>query len=561
MDQIWSPAMDKTTRLWLASAVSALAFHALIQHFELIELLVWQMLAAFSALGLAIFYADVQVFHTPPSDAAKNLAISATSFALTLTTSILIYRAFFHRLRKFPGPFAARLTKLWSVYNSSKNLQYHFVLDDVHKKYGDVVRTGPRELSVARASALPQITTCRKSIFYAQNDWRQKNHGMVETRDLDDHRRRRRPWEMALTLKEIARYDAAMQDTIGLFLDQIACERGQRVNVTDWIAMLAYDLMGVIGFGEDFGSLKNAKESPAIAALRSAMRALGVLFPVPWLINTLSRIPGADGGLQPFAKYCANLVDEKRKNARAEGSEQPKDIISWLIRAFEEGGPSGAPSKVALDEDTRTLVIAGADTTYGTLVNAFYYLASNPAIYAKLQAEVDAACPDGEDSFSHERVKNIPLLDAIINETLRLKPPVPHGQPRVTPPSGLQIDDDLSIPGDVHVFMPQWVIQRDERYYERPHEFIPERWIVGGEKAGMIKDRTAFFPFQIGTFYCVGKSLAYWEMRSVLARLALRYSIRFASAQDGKDFDSKILDTVTLSPPPLGMCFRARKGR
>lgn len=64
-----------------------------------------------------------------------------------------------------------------------------------------------------------------------------------------------------------------------------------------------------------------------------------------------------------------------------------------------------------------------------------------------------------------------------------------------------------------------------------------------------------------GTFYCVGKSLAYWEMRSVLARLALRYSIRFASAQDGKDFDSKILDTVTLSPPPLGMCFRARKGR
>lgn len=142
MDQIWSPAMDKTTRLWLASAVSALAFHALIQHFELIELLVWQMLAAFSALGLAIFYADVQVFHTPPSGAAKNLAISATSFALTLTTSILIYRAFFHRLRKFPGPFAARLTKLWSVYNSSKNLQYHFVLDDVHKKYGDVVRTG-----------------------------------------------------------------------------------------------------------------------------------------------------------------------------------------------------------------------------------------------------------------------------------------------------------------------------------------------------------------------------------------------------------------------------------
>lgn len=75
---------------------------------------------------------------------------------------------------------------------SNRRVGYHFNAE---------TPAGPRELSVARASALLQITTCRKSIFYAQNDWRQKNHGMVETRDLDDHRRRRRPWEMALTLK------------------------------------------------------------------------------------------------------------------------------------------------------------------------------------------------------------------------------------------------------------------------------------------------------------------------------------------------------------------------
>lgn len=144
------------------------------------------------------------------------------------------------------------------------------------------------------------------------------------------------------------------------------------------------------------------------------------------------------------------------------------------------------------------LTVFVRDTTYGALTSALFHLAANPAIYAKLQAEVDSVCPGGEASFSHEKVKNLPLLDGVINETLRLKPPVPNGTPRITPPEGLHIDDDLYIPGNVHVVMPPWVMHRDERYFEKPLEFIPERWILGGEKAGMIKDRNAFFPFQIG---------------------------------------------------------------
>ncbi|EKG18424.1 Cytochrome P450 [Macrophomina phaseolina MS6] len=501
MDQNWPQLQETTIRLWIASAASALAFHLLIQNFELLELLVWQALGVATAVGAGAFYIDLQVLRSTPSDAAKHLAVSAMSFSLTLTASIIIYRAFFHRLRRFPGPFAAKLSKLWSVYQSSKDFKYNLLLEDLHKKYGDVVRTGPRELSVARASALPQVTSCRKTIFYAHTDWKQARLGMLETRDLEDHRKRRRPWEMALGMKEIAGYDRDIQSAIGLFLDQIACEPGQRINITDWSAMLAYDLMGVVGFGKDFGSIRSGKQSPAIDALRSAMRALGVLFPVPWLINILGHIPGAEGGLQPFAQYCRDVVAEKRKACCCKMSVvRPKDVISWLIRAFEEGGPSGAPTKEALDEDARALVIAGAETTYVTLVNAFYYLAAHPSVYANLQREVDAACPGGEASFTHDRVKNLPLLDAVINETLRLKPPVPLGQPRLTPPEGLRIDDDLFIPGDVHVSMPQWVIQRDERSYERPEEFVPERWVAGGEKAGMIKDRAAFFPFQIGEY-------------------------------------------------------------
>ncbi|GME35797.1 Cytochrome P450 [Neofusicoccum parvum] len=545
---------------WLVSAVAALAFHAAIQPFELLDVLLWQISGVFGVSAIAIFCVDVQFLHSSPSHAAWNLAVSATSFATTLAASILIYRAFFHRLRKLPGPPVAKLTKFWSVYHSSKAFQYRLKLEELHKEYGDVVRTGPREVSIARVSALPQVASFRKTMLYQQTDWKQERIGMLATRDFEDHRRRRRPWEMAVTMKELTKYDAEMQRTIGLFLDQISCERGQRINITDRIAWLTYDLMGVIGFGKDFGNLRSAKESPAIKGLRTAMASMGILFPVPWLTNVLSHMPGlGDVYWGPFVQYCRQLVEEKQQAFQADKSEAPKDIISWLIRAFEEGSPNGAPTPEALHEDTRSLVIAGADTTYSALVNAFYYLALNPPIYAKLQADVDGLFPDGDASYSHDKAKDIPLLDGIINETLRLKPPIPNGAPRMTPPDGFRIDDDLYIPGNVDVWMPQWVIQRDERYFERPLEFIPERWIAGHEKAGMVKDRTAFFPFQIGTYYCVGKQLAMWEMRSVLARLALRYNIRFASAADGKDFDEKLLDTWTMAPPPLGMCFRARK--
>lgn len=66
---------------------------------------------------------------------------------------------------------------------------------------------------------------------------------------------------------------------------------------------------------------------------------------------------------------------------------------------------------------------------------------------------------------------------------------------RVTPPQGLQIDE-VWIPGDTIVVIPQWVIHRDERYFLRALEFLPERWLA--EKGRLIKDERAFFPFQIG---------------------------------------------------------------
>lgn len=118
-----------------------------------------------------------------------------------------------------------------------------------------------------------------------------------------------------------------------------------------------------------------------------------------------------------------------------------------------------------------------------------YYLATHPAVYAKLQKEVDEAYG------VHDIAQPLPYLEAVINETLRLKPVVPSGQMRVTPPEGLFIDE-VFIPGNTIVVVPQYLLQRDARNFSRPLEFIPERWLEKDQ--GMVFDDRAFFPFTIG---------------------------------------------------------------
>lgn len=160
-----------STSTWVTSALLGVAFHAFTQMWEL-DLLVPQTLGGLSAAALAAFYVDVQVFHSAVADAATNLAIAAFGFVLSLTASTFIYRVFFHRLRKFPGPFAAKTTKLYSIY-LSRNLQYHFEIEKLHKKYGDVVRTGKFEphplLNVGEAYTSRSARVIRCADFAAES--------------------------------------------------------------------------------------------------------------------------------------------------------------------------------------------------------------------------------------------------------------------------------------------------------------------------------------------------------------------------------------------------------
>ncbi|EKG20870.1 Glycosyl hydrolase 92 [Macrophomina phaseolina MS6] len=456
------------------------------------------------------------------------------------------------------------------------------------------------------------MAACRKSTLYQLSDWSNDRLGLIETRDIEDHRLRRKPWEMALSNKAIGAYDGRMQETIGTFLSILSQSSDKPINVTELMAYLSYDLMGVVGFGKDFGQLAGGGvEHWAVKALRAQQLFFGLLKPIPWLVNAAARIPGADRAVAPFVEYLlardrrqgniwtlevlkvaeqvsrqvmgesgvwvdalTNLILQTLQAEKSDTSS-PTDILSWILHEYEAGTPHAPRTQAALDEDGRTIVVAGADTTSNTLSNVFYYLAHHPDTYARLQTQLTALFPGGATTFTYARLSahhaaTAPLLDAIIHETTRLKPAVPSGTPRVTPPSGLRIrlsgaDDDLFIPPDTDVYVPPYVIQRDARYFPNPTDFIPERWlpVEQGGRPELVADRNAMFPFQVGQYACAGKGLAMWEMRSVLARVALAYDVSFAEgdAVKGKDFDEGMKDTFTMTLGPLWLVFRERGKR
>ena len=93
------------------------------------------------ALFSTLLYVEVVVKNEEVSDGAKEAVKIFTVYILSLLTSIAIYRKFFHRLRHFPGPSMASITKLWQT-TKTLDSQNHILLDNLYEKYGDFVRTG-----------------------------------------------------------------------------------------------------------------------------------------------------------------------------------------------------------------------------------------------------------------------------------------------------------------------------------------------------------------------------------------------------------------------------------
>lgn len=200
----------------LAALLLGVLFHISIpiRHAEFEEIML-----PFVGVACATFGGVLSLFATVGElsiiEALVQTATITVFFNAGLLLSIGIYRLFFHRLRHFPGPFAAKLTKFHAVYRSAKHTQLHREREELHKQYGDVVRVGPREVSILRKSAVPLLygptTDCRKSTWYAQAGTDTNYASLHMERSRASHRLRRRAWDRGFSQKGMPRYSPSLR--------------------------------------------------------------------------------------------------------------------------------------------------------------------------------------------------------------------------------------------------------------------------------------------------------------------------------------------------------------
>ncbi|OBS15711.1 hypothetical protein FPOA_13494 [Fusarium poae] len=556
-----SAALEPTLRSsWQTTAgVSALAgvlsHHIVFRPYE-IDGAAWNLVFTYIGLfvALCIVYAQIAGFGFFAS--LCHTLLVATTYNVSLTASILVYRAFFHRLRSFPGPFMTKLSRFDTLRKVAKTTRGCEDIQGLHKKYGNVVRIGPRELSINLPSAIPLIygsfTRTKKSLWYEHVSHETDKISVNSTCDPEAHKKRKLLWERALGFRAMKIYETGVTETVNSLLCKIAAKADRTINITKYSMLFSFDVIGVVGFSKDFHMVESETEHPAIKGVHESMMAIGVLGTVPWLLSMLGKIPGAAGGYARFTRWCHEQLQEKRKIIASEKAslkdQDPQDIMSWLVKAMEDGDPCAPPGDQAVEEDARLLIIAGSDTVASAITNALYYLAKNPDHYQALQDAIWQHFPNGDSEWTYKKARAVLYLDWVIYETLRLRPSVPGGLTRVTPPEGLVIDD-FFIPGDIVVSVPTYTMQRDERYWPDALSFKPERW------KGLSTEMVPWIPFTKGQGSCPGKALAIMEMRMVLGRIALLYNISFPKDVTAEDVKFEFKDTFTMKLRGLNIVF------
>ncbi|OAP61728.1 hypothetical protein AYL99_03931 [Fonsecaea erecta] len=479
--------------------------------------------------------------------------------------SIAIYRLLLHPLREYPGPILGKLSKFHFSYICGTGNSHRY-LEALHQRYGDVVRYGPNELSFINPDDVTfihgaQSFNLRRGPWYDGNPGRAGHNTLVmaSTRNVENHKVRRRIWDKAFTANALKSYESRIILLTDRLIKHCEGKDGTVIDVSADVDHFSFDIMGDLGFGEDFGMIEGTnKESLEWAGLlHSYMRMLSIIRPVPWFKELYKWLPidreRKRSGLD-FVRFTAKRFEARYQRGKAAGG----DIFEYLLQPDPKTGIQLNKSQVA--EEAIVVVVGGSDTSSICMTFAFYYLLTNPDSYKKAQEEVDSLW-DGVSELDGQQLvpARAPYLNAVINESLRLAEPDPNGNQRSTPEGGAVVNGKF-IPGFTQLSIHKWTMQRDERNFTRASDFLPERWIdEEREKHGICNHNTkAYIPFGAGIYSCVGRPLALLEMRLFLTRFMRRLELKPAPKYDLERYPWEVTSSLTLMKAALPVLVRKR---
>jgi cytochrome P450 len=214
-----------------------------------------------------------------------------------------------------------------------------------------------------------------------------------------------------------------------------------------------------------------------------------------------------------------NIINERRRSGEDKG-----DLLSMLLQAQDEES-GGRMTDEQVRDECLTLFLAGHETTANALTWTFYLLSQNPEKESKLHEELKRV-------LQNERIPtvgdlpNLKYTESVFAESLRLFPPAwALGR--------LAIEEHefggYKIPKGSLVLLSQFVMHRDDRFWQDAKTFLPERWEKQSIKEAAKK--YIYFPFSSGVRGCIGEGFAWTEGILLIATLAAKWKLKLLPEQ------------------------------
>ncbi|TGO86082.1 hypothetical protein BPOR_0337g00070 [Botrytis porri] len=427
-----------------------------------------------------------------------------------------IYNLFFHPLKSFPGPKLWAASRIPLTYWTFKGI-LPYKLKELHDQYGDANLT--------------------------ERNFEKDQVKNILTADEENHRRFRRLQshifsDKALTSQEPLIQDYARQFISGLVkFSSLASDKS--INIGQWYNFATFDLIGDLAFGEPFDCVKTGETNTWIDLIFQ-------IFEINNFAKEARKYPILGAIALLFVpKDKINIFAHHSQLAREKAFRRldtPRDVPDFMSYIIKHNDTNKGMTREEIGGNASILIIAGSETTATLLNGLTYFLLRTPTVLQNLTIELRTTFQTQKDLTLHA-LAACKYLNAVLEEGLRMYPPVPTTLYRIVPNGGSLVAGHY-VPAGANVGVNFISSQLSAKNFHLPYEFHPERWLSTADiedlksafpdmkltdpKIFKGDDRKARQPFSVGPANCIGKNLAYAEMRVLLGNAVWGFDLEGA---------------------------------
>lgn len=319
--------------------------------------------------------------------------------------------------------------------------------------------------------------------------------------------------------EQVAKYAGVMVQTTQERAQRWASlPQGSTLQVLPEMGQLTAEIICRALFGNHLGAVQAAEVVASFADYQAAIEQMDVstFFGLPsWIPNL--RMNKAHKAAKRIHEIVDGVIAQGMK------TDNKNTLLSHFLQRLGNKNAEEALTTLQIRNELIVLFMAGHETTANTLAWAWYLISQCPEVEKKIHDEVDEVLRGGSAGF--DSFAKLTYTRAVIEETLRLYPPVPIL-------SRETVNDDVirtrHVPAGSIMLVVPWLLHRHKRYWDKPDHFIPERFLADAE----VKiDKFAYIPFSVGPRVCIAKFFGTVEATLCLAILAQQFRLQVPEGQ------------------------------